>query len=46
MRYYAILDNQEEKLYVSNFEEAESVVNSLKEKDSANVETISIVEKI
>lgn len=44
-RYYAILDNQEEKLYVSNFEEAESVVNTLKEKDSSNVETISIVEK-
>ena len=44
-RYYAILDNQEEKLYVSNFEEAENVVNSLKEKDSSNVETISIVEK-
>ena len=44
-RYYAILDNQEEKLYVSNFEDAESVVNSLKEKDSANVGTISILEK-
>lgn len=44
-RYYAILDNQEEKLYVSNFEEAENVVNTLKEKDSSNVETISIVEK-
>ena len=44
-RYYAILDNQEEKLYVSNFEDAENVVNTLKEKDSANVETISIVEK-
>lgn len=44
-RYYAILDNQEEKLYVSNFEDAENVVNSLKEKDSANVATISIVEK-
>ena len=44
-RYYAILENQEEKLYVSNFEEAENVVNSLKEKDSSNVETISIVEK-
>ena len=44
-RYYAILDNQEEKLYVSNFEEAEGIVNSLKEKKSANVEKISIVEK-
>lgn len=44
-RYYAILDNQEEKLYVSDFEQAENVVNTLKEKDSSNVETISIVEK-
>lgn len=44
-RYYAIADNQEEKLYVSNFEDAEKVVNTLKEKDSSNVGTISIVEK-
>ena len=33
-RYYAIVDNQEEKAYVSNFEEAENVVNGLKEKNS------------
>ncbi len=44
-RYYAILENQEEKLYVANFEEAEKVVNGLKEKNSANIERISIVEK-
>lgn len=44
-RYYAILENQEEKLYVSNFEEAEKVVNGLKEKNSKNKENISIVEK-
>lgn len=44
-RYYAILDNQEEKVYVSTFQEAESVVNSLKEKNSSNIEGISIVEK-
>lgn len=44
-KYYAIADNQEEKLYVSTFEEAEKVVNSLKEKNSSNVNTISIVEK-
>lgn len=44
-RYYAILDNQEEKLYVSSFEEAEQVVNGLKEKNSSNLEHISIVEK-
>ena len=44
-RYYAIADNQEEKLYVSNFEEAENVVNNLKEKNSSNINNISIVEK-
>ncbi len=44
-RYYAVLENQEEKAYVSNFEEAEKVVNGLKEKNSINLEKISIVEK-
>lgn len=44
-RYYAIAENQEEKLYVDNFENAEKVVNGLKEKDSNNIEKISIVEK-
>lgn len=44
-RYYAILDNQEEKTYVSSFEEAEKVVNGLKEKNSANIKNVSIVEK-
>ena len=44
-RYYAISENQEEKLYVSKFEEAENIVNSLKEKDSANIANIAIQEK-
>lgn len=44
-RYYAIAENEEEKLYVSNFEEAEGVVNTLKEKNSTNMDKISIVEK-
>lgn len=44
-RYYAILENQEEKLYVSNFEKAEAVVKGLKEKNSNNIDKISIVEK-
>lgn len=44
-RYYAIVDNEEEKVYVSKFEEAENIVNSLKEKNSSNIEKISIVEK-
>ena len=44
-RYYAILEGEEEKLYVSNFEEAEQIVKGLKEKNSTNLEKISIVEK-
>lgn len=44
-RYYALLDGQEEKAYVSSFEEAEQVVNGLKEKNTSNLEKISIVEK-
>lgn len=44
-RYYAILDNQEEKLYVSKFDEAEKVVTELKNKKSTNMDKISIVEK-
>ena len=44
-RYYAIIDNNEEKLYVSNFEQAEGVIDGLKEKDSSNMDNISIVEK-
>lgn len=44
-RYYAILENQEEKMYVSNFTEAESIVNQLKEKNSSNMENITISEK-
>lgn len=44
-RYYAILDNQEEKFYVNNFEEAEKVINDLKEKESSNIDNISIAEK-
>ena len=44
-RYYAILENQEEKIYVSNFAEAEDIVNQLKQKSSSNIETITISEK-
>ena len=44
-RYYAILDGQEEKQYVATFEEAEKVVEGLKEKKSSNIEKISILEK-
>lgn len=43
--YYAILKGEEEKYYVSNFEEAEKVVAGLKEKKSSNIDSISILEK-
>lgn len=44
-RYYAILEDQEEKYYVSSFDEAENVINTLKEKNSENIDKISILEK-
>lgn len=44
-RYYAILENQEEKIYVPNFSDAENIVNQLKEKNSSNMENITISEK-
>lgn len=44
-RYYAIAESEEEKYYVDNFENAEKVVNGLKEKNSTNIEKISIIEK-
>lgn len=43
-KYYAILEGEEEKAYVSNFEEAETIVTQLKEKNSNNIEKISILE--
>ena len=44
-KYYAITDNKKEKVYVETFEEAEEVVEQLKEKDSQNKNEIGIVEK-
>lgn len=44
-RYYAILDNQEEKVYVSSFEEAENVISELKNKNSSNINNLTIQEK-
>ena len=44
-RYYAILENSEEKYYVSTFSEAESIVNTLKDKNSTNMDAITIAEK-
>ena len=43
-KYYAILDGEEEKAYVSNFAQAEEIVTKLKEKDSNNINQIIILE--
>ena len=44
-KYFAILDDEEEKAYVSKFEEAEAIVDKLKDKKSNNIDDISIIEK-
>lgn len=44
-KYYAILEDEEEKYYISNFQNAEKIVQTLKEKDSSNIDNIKIIEK-
>lgn len=44
-KYYAITDDKEEKFYLSNFEDAEKVIEELEDKDSANQDELGIVEK-
>lgn len=44
-KYYAILDDNEEKLSVADFSTAEKVVQGLKEKNSDNIDDIQIIEK-
>lgn len=44
-RYYAVLENDEEKYFLASFDEAETVINTLKDKESTNSDDISIVEK-
>lgn len=44
-KYYAITEENEEKAYVKDFSEAESIVNQLKEKKSTNADNLGIVEK-
>lgn len=44
-RYYAITVDGEEKIYVSSSEEAETTIEQLKEKNTANKEGLSFVEK-
>ncbi len=40
-KYYAIMENGEEKYYVSNFEEAEKIISDLNEKESDNIDSIT-----
>ena len=44
-KYYAVLEDEEEKLYVSDFSTAESIVQGLKDKNSENIDNIQILEK-
>ncbi len=44
-KYYAILQAGQEKYYVASFEEAESAINGLKEKNSKNKNELTIIEK-
>ena len=43
-KFYAILEGDEEKAYVSDFSQAEEIVKKLKEKDSNNIDKIAILE--
>lgn len=44
-RYYAIADDDKEKIYLSTFDEAESAIKELKKKESQNSSDLTIVEK-
>lgn len=44
-KYYAIALNGEEKYNLSSYEEAESVINKLKEKNSNNIDKLSVSTK-
>lgn len=44
-KYYAILQSGEEKLYVSSFDEAESAINELKQKNSKNKNELTVETK-
>ena len=44
-KYYAILNGTEEKYYVETYEEAESILTQLKEKNSLNKDSISYLLK-
>ena len=43
-KYYAVMEGEEEKAYVADFSQAEEIVTKLKEKDSNNIDQITILE--
>lgn len=43
-KYYAIMEGEEEKAYLSDFIQAEQIVSKLKEKNSDNIDKITILE--
>ena len=43
-KFYAILEGEEQKAYVSDFSKAEEIVAQLKKKDSSNIDKITILE--
>ena len=43
-KYYAILEGEEERAYVGDFSQAEEIVTKLREKESNNIDQISILE--
>ncbi len=43
-KYYAVLEGEEEKAYVSDFTQAESIINQLRDKNSNNIDQLSIME--
>ena len=44
-KYYCITEDEEEKLNVASFDDAEEIIDTLKEKNSTNKENLNIVEK-
>lgn len=44
-RYYAVTDDETEKVYVPSFEEAEEIIDELKKKESKNSADLAIQEK-
>ena len=44
-KYFTILEDNEEKVYVSTFDEAENVIATLKEKESTNIDNLQVLEK-